>query len=75
MDLLNKEVLDSMHTLASAMVFKPVDKTKLNVDYEKEIIEFQYGDCPSSITVNCRYDSQAAAIKDFAKQLLMQIEL
>ena len=74
MDLLNKEVLDSMHTLASAMVFKPVDKTKLSVDYDKEVIEFQYSDCDIMI-VNCRYDSQAAAIKDFAKQLLMQVEL
>ena len=75
MDLLDKKVLDSMHILASAVVGKPVDETSLCVDYDKELIEFEFGDCPQKMVVNCGCDSQAASVKDFARQLLMKVEL
>ena len=75
MDFLDKNVLNSMQVLASAIVREPMDKTSLCVDYTKEVIEFEYGNNPEKIIVNCSYDSQAAAVRDFAKQLLMKIEI
>lgn len=73
MDKLNGNVLNAMHTLASAMVFKPVEETSLCVDYNKEQIEFEFGS--NKMFVNCSMDSQQGAIKDFARQLIMQIHL
>jgi len=73
MDIIEDKVQKAMKTLATALVREKGNNTRLIVDYERELIVFNYRD--NWVNVNCKYDSQAAAIKDFAKQLLTQIEL
>ena len=73
MDIIENKVQKAMKTLASTLVGKPEEETLLSIDYERELVIFKYGD--NWVNVNCKYDSQAAVVKDFAKQLLMQIEL
>ena len=76
MDKINKEVADAMHTLASALVNRPKSKTRFNIDYDKEQIIFEFGDFIGvKYTANCCCDSQQASIKDFAKQIIMEIVL
>ena len=73
MDIVKNEVQKAMKTLASTLVGRPENETILAIDYEKELIVFKYGD--NWVNVNCKYDSQAAMIKDFAKQFLAKFEL
>lgn len=73
MDIIENKVQKAMKTLASALVREPENKTLLSVDYDREMVIFKYRD--NWVNVNCKYDSQAAVIKDFAKQFITQFEL
>ena len=72
MNVLGNDVTKAMQVLASALVEEPVEKTSLCVDTDKEVIIFRYGN-HQSVIVNCAWDSQHGAIRDFAKQCLLKL--
>ena len=71
MNVLGNDVVKAMHVLASALVEEDVEDTSLSVDTDKEQIIFWHNN--ERCIVNCAWDSKPAAIRDFAKQLLLKL--
>lgn len=75
MDVMSKEVVDAMHTIAAAVMERNKEDVIFEVDYDKEEIRVTRGMFPVTNHINCGRDSISASIKDFAKQFILKVDL
>ena len=70
MDIIRDELLSSLHNIACARFNTSKDKSKIYVDYDKEVIVFEKDEGRFRIVVNCSADSESAAVIDFCKVVI-----
>ena len=75
MNVIPKEVVDAMHTIAAAVMERDKEDVIFEVDYDKEEIRVTRGIFPVTNHINCGGDSVSASIKDFAKQFILKVDL
>ena len=75
MNVMSKEVVDALHTVAAAVMERNKEDVIFEVDYDKEEIRVTRGIFPVTNHINCGGDSVSASIKDFVKQFILKVDL